>query len=287
MVLEYARRSGSVAKALKEFKVPKATYYKWKKIFDKDGEDGLLKKHPVAYNHPNKIKEEVIEQVLSLRNEYQLGSWRIKWYLERYHDISISESSVSRILKRYGVERLQKKAARRALHSKRYNKSVPGHHVQVDVKVLVLKDLVENEYKRFQYTAIDDATRIRALQIYAKQNQANAIEFINYVVKKFPFRIKTIRTDRGHEFQAKFHWHVEDLGMEHHYIKVRTPQLNGKVERSHLTDHREFYQLLTYKDDVDLTEKLSQWENFYNFERPHGAHDGKTPYEVLKTLLQT
>jgi transposase InsO family protein len=287
MTLEYARRSGSVAKALKEFNVPKATYYKWKKIYDKDGEDGLLKKHPVAYNHPNKIKEEVVEKVLQLRKEYQLGSWRIKWYLERYHDISISESSVSRILKRYGVEHLQKKAARRALHSKRYNKSVPGHHVQVDVKVLLLKDLFENEYKRFQYTAIDDATRIRVLQIYAKQNQANAIEFINYVVKKFPFRIKTIRTDRGHEFQAKFHWHVEDLGMEHHYIKVRTPQLNGKVERSHLTDHQEFYQLLTYKDDVDLTEKLSQWENFYNFERPHGAHAGKTPYEVLKTLLKT
>jgi transposase InsO family protein/transposase-like protein len=287
MALEYARRSGSVKKALKEFNVPKATYYKWKKIFDKDGADGPLKKHPVAYNHPNKIKEKVIEKVLSLRKEYQLGSWRIKWYLERYHDISISESSVSRILKRYGVERLQKKAARRALHSKRYNKSVPGHHVQVDVKVLLLKDLVENEYKRFQYTAVDDATRIRALQIYPQQNQANAIEFINYVVKKFPFRIKTIRTDRGHEFQAKFHWHVEDLGMEHHYIKVRTPQLNGKVERSHLTDHHEFYQLLTYKDDVDLTEKLRQWENFYNFERPHAAHAGKTPYEVLKTLLKT
>jgi len=110
MTLEYAKRSGSVAKALKEFKVPKATFYKWKKIFDKDGAEGLLKKHPVAYNHPNKINEEVIEKVLSLRKEYQLGSWRIKWYLERYHDITISESSVTRILKRYGVERLQKKA---------------------------------------------------------------------------------------------------------------------------------------------------------------------------------
>lgn len=66
--------------------------------------------------------------------------------------------------------------------------------------------------------------------------------------------------------------------MEHHYIKPRTPQLNGKVERSDLTDQMEFYQLLTYKNDVDLKEKLNQWENFYNFERPHGAHRGKTPY---------
>jgi transposase len=207
-ILQYAKEFNSVTKTLHQFKIPKSTFFKWKKAFDKDGADGLLRKHPVAYKHPGKIKEDVIDKVLFLRKAYQLGSWRIKWYLERYHDISISESSVSRLLKRYGVERLQKKAARRSLHSKRYNKSMPGHHVQVDVKVLILKDLKGNPIKRFQYTAVDDATRVRALQIYKQQNQVNAIGFINYVVKKFPFRIKSIRTDRGHEFQAKFHWHV-------------------------------------------------------------------------------
>ena len=31
---------------------------------------------------------------------------------------------------------------------------------------------------------------------------ASPLDFINYVVKKFPFRIKNIRTDRGHEFQS-------------------------------------------------------------------------------------
>ena len=73
-----------------------------------------------------------------------------------------------------------------------------------------------------------------------------------------------MRTDNGHEFQAKFHWHVEDLGMQHVYIKPRTPRLNGKVERSHNTDATEFYQLLTYKDDQDLRAKLRIWEDFYN-----------------------
>jgi hypothetical protein len=33
------------------------------------------------------------------------------------------------------------------------------------------------------------------------------------VIKKFPFRIHTVRTDRGHEWQAQFHWHVEDKGI--------------------------------------------------------------------------
>ena len=139
--------------------------------------------------------------------------------------------------------------------------------------------------RRFQFTAIDDATRIRALKIYQKHTQKIAIEFIDYVVEKFPFRIKTIRTDRGHEFQAQFHWHVEDQGMRHVYIKPRSPQLNGKVERSHRTDQDEFYQLLTYTDDVDLNKKLEAWEQFYNFNRPHAAFDGKTPYEVLRSIL--
>jgi transposase InsO family protein len=67
----------------------------------------------------------------------------------------------------------------------------------------------------------------------------------------------------------------------HVYIKPRSPRLNGKVERSHGTDEREFYQLLTYTDDVDLNEKLSEWEDFYNLHRPHKSLKGKTPYEVL------
>ena len=141
--------------------------------------------------------------------------------------------------------------------------------------------------RRFQYTAIDDATRIRALKIYENHTQQNAIDFIDYVVAKLPFRIHTIRTDDGHEFQAKFHWHVEDLGMIHTYIKPRTPRLNGKVERSHLTDEQEFYQLLTYTDGVDLNKKLEEWENLYNPHRPHSSLGGKTPYEVLKEKLES
>jgi len=28
--------------------------------------------------------------------------------------------------------------------------------------------------------------------------------------------------------------------------------------------------------------KLQEWEHFYNFERPHGALAGQTPYERLR-----
>ena len=36
-------------------------------------------------------------------------------------------------------------------------------------------------------------------------------------------------------------------------------------------------------DDTKLfNEKLKEWENFYNFSRPHAALGGKTPYERFR-----
>src|SRR5262249_36377646 len=126
---------------------------------------------------------------------------------------------------------------------------------------------------------------IRALHIYDRHNQDNAIDFMDHVIHGFPFRIRQVRTDNRHELQARFHSHVEDLGIEHAYIKPRSPRLNGKVERSHRTDVAEFFKLPSYTDDVDLSEKVREWEQFYNLARPHGAHGGKTRYEVFRERL--
>jgi transposase InsO family protein len=73
--------------------------------------------------------------------------------------------------------------------------------------------------------------------------------------------------------------------IRHVYIRPRTPHLNGKVERSHRIDDQEFYQLLDkdgVTDDIHLfNEKLQEWEDYYNYHRPHWALDGQTPYERL------
>lgn len=284
-VLRHAEHSGNTAKTCRYFGVSRSTFYRWQRRYNKSGEAGLKNEKPIPINPANKTPGEVEEKVLYLRKKYHLGPIRIVWYLARYHGIRISDASVYRILKRNGVSRLPRGTRMRKVHTKRYNKQVPGHHIQMDVKFLTFKGKRGEKVRRFQYTAIDDATRVRALKVYEKHTQANAIDFVNHIIEKFPFRIREIRTDNGHEFQAKFHWHVEDLGIRHAYIRKGTPQLNGKVERSHRSDQQEFYQLLSYKGDVDLVAKLNEWENFYNFHRPHGAFAGKTPYEALREKL--
>ena len=223
-ILEYARVLGNNAKTCREFEIPRSSFYEWKKVYEKGGRAGLVKKKPIPLSHPKKFPQKVVDKVLEIRKTYHFGPQRIAWYLERYHGVTTSCSTVYRTLIRHGMRRLPKTAPRRAIHTKRYTKKVPGHHIQVDVKFIWLKTAEGKRIRRFQYTAIDDATRIRALKIYKRHTQKNAIEFIDYVIQKFPFRIHTLRTDRGHEFQAQFHWHVEDIGIRHVYIKPRSPQ---------------------------------------------------------------
>ena len=284
-ILDHADESGNVARTCRYFGIPRSLFYVWRNAYHQHGDEGLRRKKPVPKSHPNQTPDEIVEKILYLRRKYHLGPVRIMWYMARYHHMRVSDATIYRVLKRHGVSRLPGKLGRRKVHTKRYNKQVPGHHIQMDVKFLIFKDNHGKKLKRYQYTAIDDATRVRALKVYERHSQKNAIDFVDYVIDKFPFRIQQIRTDRGHEFQAQFHWYVEDLGMRHVYIKARTPQLNGKVERSHRSDQEEFYQLLNYKNDVDLKKKLAEWEQFYNLARPHGAHKGRTPYESLRDKL--
>ncbi|MBU2934629.1 MULTISPECIES: integrase core domain-containing protein [Pacificibacter] len=246
-VLQHAEKIGNVRKACRYFGIGRSSFYRWRDAYQKHGEAGLKNAKSIPKNPANQTPAEIVEKVLYLRRKYHLGPIRIVWYLARYHGIKISDAGVYRILKRNGLNRLPRGTRMRKLHTKRYHKQVPGHHIQVDVKFLTLKGKCG---------------------------------------EKVPFLIREVRTDNGHEFQAKFHWHVEDLGFRHAYIKRGTPQLNGKVERSHRSDQQEFYQLLSYKGDVDLEAKLDEWERFYNFARPHGAHNGQTPYEALRDKLQ-
>ena len=122
------------------------------------------------------------------------------------------------------------------------------------------------------------------LRAYPRSDQKTAIQFLDYVLSRLPFQVEKIQTDNGAEFQSSFHWHVLDQGIGHVYIRPATPRLNGKVERSHRIDAEEFYRLLdgVVEDDAGLfNQKLKEWEDYYNYHRPHGGLGGQTPYERL------
>ena len=274
----------NVSKTCRYYGISRQCYYRWLERYREEGEAGLRERTRGPKNSPRATKDDVVAKVIYLRQHYHFGPQKIAMYLARYHDVTISTSGVWRILKRLDMNRLPS-SQRHKPHAKRwrrYEKPQPGHRVQIDVKFIA--PLSPSTKRYYQYTAIDDCTRLRILKVFERNNQRSAIQFIDYVIERLPFRVEVIQTDNGGEFQKDFHWHVLDKGVQHVYIKPRTPRLNGKVERSHRIDNEEFYQLLrgVVIDDAKVfNEKIKEWEHYYNYDRPHRGLAGQTPYERL------
>ena len=275
----------SVSYACRHFGVSRKTFYKWKARHRAHGAAGLCDRPRSPRHSPRATAADVVRKILYLRQQYHFGPGKIADYLKRFHQVSVARSSVHRILGKHGMNRLPANQKHRPHRQRwqRYEKPQPGHRLQMDVKFL---ERIPGTRKRlYQFTAIDDCTRIRVLKVFDACNQRTAIRFLDEVVRRLPFRILVVQTDNGAEFQSQFHWHAHSLDIQHVYIRPRTPRLNGKVERSHRVDAEEFYQLLDrdgVTDDIHLfNEKLREWEDYYNYHRPHGGLGGQTPYERL------
>jgi transposase InsO family protein len=284
-VLRQAAGEQNVARVCRRFGISRKSFYKWKRRHAEHGDAGLCDRARTPQHCPRATAREVVSKILYLRQHYHFGPGRIAAYLRRFHQIAIATSSVHRILTRHGMPRLpaNQKHQPHGRRWQRYEKPQPGHRLQLDVKFL--ERIPGTRRRLYQFTAIDDCTRIRVLKIYDARTQRTAIRFIDEVRRRLPFRLHVVQTDNGAEFQSDFHWHLETQDIRHVYIRPRTPHLNGKVERSHRVDDQEFYQLLDkdgITDDIQLfNEKLREWEDYYNYHRPHGALGGQTPYERL------
>jgi transposase InsO family protein len=296
-ILQHAEEvTGNIAMTCRYYGVSRQQYYKWLRRYEEHGPEGLRDRSRRPHHSPNATHTDVVGKILYLRQNYHFGPSKISMYLKRYHDVDISPSGIWRILKRLDLNRLPASQRYKRLDKRwqRYEKQLPGHQLQIDVKfVEPLKDApkpaVGRRTKYYQFTAIDDCTRLRVLKIYPKCDQKTAIQFLDYVLERMPFQVQQIQTDNGSEFQSAFHFHVLDRGISHRYIKPATPRLNGKVERSHRIDAEEFYRLLdgTVIDDAKIfNDKLREWEDYYNYHRPHGGLGGQTPYERLRQKTQ-
>lgn len=162
---------------------------------------------------------------------------------------------------------------------KRYNRPVPGDRVQID-NCKIGKKL-------YQFTAVDDCTRMRVLRLYDARNAKNAAAFVEQIQDAFPFPIQRIQTDRGPEFIADiFQKALRAKRIKFRPIRARSPHLNGKVERSQQTDRNEFWATVE-KPERNLASSpsaLAEWETYYNQSRGHSALSGKTPWQHFEEM---
>ena len=117
----------------------------------------------------------------------------------------------------------------------------------------------------YQYTAIDDCSRFRVLAVYPRRNARNALVFLNRVIEEMPFPIQRIQTDRGGDFFAEIaQGRLMKECIKSRPILPRSPHLNGKVERSQLTDLIEFCSQHAATDDA-IERRIEEWQFEYNW----------------------
>jgi transposase InsO family protein len=205
-----------------------------------------------------------------MRAKRNLGPRRIQAELIRLHALKLSTATIWKVLNRRGLSRLR--SGRTPRQPKPYSRDVPGERVQMDT-VKIAPGL-------FQFTAVDDCTRMRVLALYPRRTAHNAVRFLKeHVLEEFPFPIQRIQTDRGGEFfGTPFQRALMDHAINFRPVRPYSPHLNGKVERSQRTDRVEFYATVE-RSDPQIETNLKEWQHFYNWTRPHAAHNGRPPVE--------
>jgi transposase InsO family protein len=146
----------------------------------------------------------------------------------------------------------------------------------------------------YQWTAIDECTRYRFIYGFEEHTPENSVKFLKMLQKAFPFKIQTAQTDNGTEFTYKFISNetpcpfdvaLEEADIAHKLIPPRTPWHNGKVERSHRSDQRYFYDWDKFGSVQELNEKLREHLRWTN-RKTMRTLERKSPLTLLREKLQ-
>ncbi len=262
----YAKKYG-VARASRKYNRARSFIYFWLSRYDGTIES-LAEHSKRPLSHPNQHTEEELKLIRDMRRRNPTIGLLDLWCRLRDRGYTRCPESLYRVLKRSGS--LPEKPAK-AYTPKPYRQmTYPGERVQIDVKV-VPRCCCPNGEKLYQYTAIDEFSRLRYLGAYNEQSTYSSADFLKKAAayfKKQGFQIECVQTDNGFEFTNKFspskrelvtlfEKTAADLGIRHKLIRPYTPRHNGKVERSHREDQRRFYDTHSFYSLADFDAQLA------------------------------
>jgi transposase len=206
--------TGNVARTCRYYGISRPTFYKWLRRYQDEGIVGLRDRSSAPHHCPHATHADIVNKIVYLRQNYHFGPVKIQMYLTRYRHITITSSAIYNILVRLGLNRLpaSQRYQSREKRWKRYEKPLPGNRVQIDVKFIEpngppadpatgktpITGKLPTQRRRakyYQLTAIDDCTRLRVLRIYPRCDQKTAVQFLDYVLQRLPFRVEVIQTD--------------------------------------------------------------------------------------------
>ena len=278
-VIRFSEKYGVRKAAIKFGEWPK-TIYRWKSRYDGSLES-LKDKSRRPKSHPNQHTEEEIKLIKSYKANNKETGLVVLWVKLKAAGYARTVQGLYHVMQKMGIYAKTPSKKKESEPNEWISGTYPGDKVQVDVKYVpkecMSPELQELGEKYYQYTGIDEYTRIRYTWFTNEHSTYSSSEFVRRLVKYFPFKIKTIQTDNGMEFTNRLSWTgflknkqtmfektLEELKIEHKLIKPHTPKQNGRVERSHRKDQERFYHGKVFCSLEDLKNRAKYWRQEYN-----------------------
>ena len=267
-LMKYVQKYG-VSRASRKYNKSRSYIYFWKKRWN-GNVNSLACQSRRPHSHPNQHTESEIKLICDMRRRNpSLGMIEL-WHRLKQRGYTRCPESLFRVMRRLGL--FPKEKAKKPYKPKPYEQmTYPGQRIQVDVKVVPRHCIADPELHLFQYTAIDEFTRLRFLAAYPEQSTYSSADFLEKLAKWYARRgiyVECVQTDNGFEFTNRFSNTKHDvltlfeataqkLGIRHKRIRPYTPRHNGKVERSHREDQKRFYDSHSFFSLDDFSKQLA------------------------------
>ena len=267
-LMKYAEKYG-VSRASRKYNKSRSYIYFWKARWDGTAES-LACQSRRPHSHPNQHTEAELKQIRDMRRRNpNLGMVEL-WHRLRQRGYTRRSESLFRVMRKLGLFTMAEKKP--VYKPKPYQQmTYPGQQVQVDVKVVPRRCIADPKLRLYQYTAIDEFTRLRFLAAYPEQSTFSSADFLKKLFKWYArrgIRMECVQTDNGFEFTNRFSNSNRDLPtlfevtaaqlkIRHKLIRPYAPPHNGKVERSHREDQKRFYSCHSFYSLVDFAKQLA------------------------------
>lgn len=267
-LMKYAEKYG-VSRASRKYNKARSYIYFWRARWDGSVES-LACESRRPHSHPNQHTEEELKLIRDMRRRNPTLGLPELWCRLCKRGYTRRPESLFRVMRRLGL--LPTPKPKKVYIPKPYEQmTYPGQRVQVDVKVVPRSCIADLELRLFQYTAIDEYSRMRFLAAYEEQSTYSSADFLEKMVVWFRRRgvtVECVQTDNGFEFTNRFSNSKKDipsrfektaarLGIRHKLIRPYTPRHNGKVERSHREDQKRLYDSHRFFSLADFSAQLA------------------------------
>ena len=266
------------------------TVRKWLKRCESEGLAGLQDRSSRPRRLRRPTPQPTVERIEALRRQRLTGKAIAA-------EVGVSAATVSRILRRLGLNRL---SALEPEPVRRYERENPGELIHLDTKKLGKIGSVGHRITgrrtgvvnrhlgigwEFVHVCIDDASRIAFSRIMKDERKESAIAFLKAAITYYAslgVKVERVMTDNGSCYRSKaFGKACKRLGLKHIFTKPYTPKTNGKAERFIQTSLREWAYARAYNTSAERTDQLPRWLHRYNWHRPHGSIGSKPPISRL------